>query len=394
MPDHGRSAAAGPSTGGLGDIMGGSNFPTASLAKFSPLQRVVLTANGNLQRLVSSYHDATVDVTIRHNRLNAPGVYEREVDLTIFGVTFARCTSTVRVDRDDYVRAIESGGVAIGQLFRKFHILPSFELHAFGVIEAAAGAKKRCRRTDDAAAAGEEQAPAEDDDEDAFRAASLERFWRRYTLSGEGVTCQIYEEIRSDLFALEASEPSEPHHTGPPPPIPPSLGDIMAPATTFSNLPEGFTPLQRLLLTANGNVERVLSSYHNQQVQLLVVLNHKRENTSATVYDREARLLLDNRTLMTAKSTCFLTDATWSRVMEEERLPVGALFRRFNVLPTFTLHSAGIMPGGFWRQYQLRAEGLTCEINETFDAGCYEGKPGSSRHGSSSELSRLSYGGV
>ena len=80
--------------------------------------------------------------------------------------------------------------------------------------------------------------------------------------------------------------------------------------------------------------------------------------------------------------------------MEEERLPVGALFRRFNVLPTFTLHSAGIMPGGFWRQYQLRAEGLTCEINETFDAGCYEGKPGTSRHGSSSELSRLSYGGV
>ena len=58
--------------------------------------------------------------------------------------------------------------------------------------------------------------------------------------------------------------------------------------------------------------------------------------------------------------------------MEEERLPVGALFRRFNVLPTFTLHSAGIMPGGFWRQYQLRAEGLTCEINETFDARCFD----------------------
>jgi len=25
------------------------------------------------------------------------------------------------------------------------------------------------------------------------------------------------------------------------------------------------------------------------------------------------------------------------------------------------------MPGGFWRQYQLKASGLTCEINETYD---------------------------
>ena len=40
--------------------------------------------------------------------------------------------------------------------------------------------------------------------------------------------------------------------------------------------------------------------------------------------------------------------------MDQERLSVGALFRRFNALPTFTLHSAGKVPGGFWRQYQLK----------------------------------------
>ena len=58
--------------------------------------------------------------------------------------------------------------------------------------------------------------------------------------------------------------------------------------------------------------------------------------------------------------------------MEEERLQVGALFRRFNVRPTFTLHAAGRIEDGFWRQYQLSAPGLTCEINETFSAGCFD----------------------
>ena len=57
--------------------------------------------------------------------------------------------------------------------------------------------------------------------------------------------------------------------------------------------------------------------------------------------------------------------------MEAEKLPIGALFRRFDVLPTFTLHSAGQLRGGaFWRQYELRAPGLTCQIHETFEAAC------------------------
>ena len=58
-------------------------------------------------------------------------------------------------------------------------------------------------------------------------------------------------------------------------------------------------------------------------------------------------------------------------MLDKEQLSVGALFRRFNSLPTFTLHAAGLVPGGFWRQYQLKAGGMTCEINETFDAGVF-----------------------
>ena len=41
-------------------------------------------------------------------------------------------------------------------------------------------------------------------------------------------------------------------------------------------------------------------------------------------------------------------------------------------MPTFTLHAAGAFPGGFFRQYELKAPGLTCEINETFANDCFD----------------------
>ena len=45
-----------------------------------------------------------------------------------------------------------------------------------------------------------------------------------------------------------------------------------------------------------------------------------------------------------------------------------------SLLPSFTLHSAGLLLDGFWRQYELRAGGLTCLINETFDANVFGGE--------------------
>ena len=57
-----------------------------------------------------------------------PGRYERQVDLCIFGTAFARATSTVSLDREDCVRAIEDEGVAIGQLFAASTFYPNMSL--------------------------------------------------------------------------------------------------------------------------------------------------------------------------------------------------------------------------------------------------------------------------
>ena len=325
---------------GLGDIMGHKDaLPVvqATLADFSPLQRVILSANGNLQRLVSSYHNAAVTVTPRYSRLVRSGYIEREVELSVHGTIFAVATSTVRLSREDLVEAVEERGLAIGQLFRHMNVMPSFELHDAGHLDRGALAD------------GEPDAP---------------RFFRQYELTGEGVICEIREVLRADLFELQPAAGKVPA-----PPTGASMGDIMAPNVTFMPLPEGFTPAQRLLLTANGNVERILSSYHAQPVSLYVSLNHKRESS---VYDRQAAVLHEGRQLMLAKTTVFITSPEWQAAVDTGAADVGSLFRHFSELPTFGLHSTGQGPDFFWRQYELRASGMTCEINETFPKAVFD----------------------
>ena len=202
---------------GLGDIMGGSSLNHTELRQplhdFSPMQRVVLSANGNLQRLVSSYYNSPVTVTVRRHEKTGDGEYAREVAISVFGITFCAARSTIKITRPEVIKAIE-GGVAIGQLFRHLCVLPSFSLHAAAFL-------------------------GEDMDDPVLGDAPA--FWRDYTLEGEGVECRIEETLRNDLFALQPPAPA----VGPEEGSGGMFGDIMAPAVTGMELPDGFEPKAR-----------------------------------------------------------------------------------------------------------------------------------------------------
>lgn len=353
--------------------MGGTPGQLPTLGEFEPLERVLLTANGNLQRLVSSYHNTSVSVRVVYSREVATGEFERKVTLLCGGTEFAEATSRLHITRADCISAIADGGVAIGQLFRHLNILPTFELTAAG------------------------------------RDAGGEQIWRDYLLSGEGVVCEIHERIRSDVLgALVSPSPSAPcdsaddagdtNDAGGPaadaagdvlapsdgpgggrvsakrPRVAPSFGDIMSPHMTGVTLPNGFSPLQRLLLTANGNVERIVSSFYYEPLTVLVNLNHKR---SPCVYDRQVTMLVRGEPFLHAKSTIYLTDPAWEEMVERRGTPLGAVFRVMGVLPTFHLRSVGrgrdsSGSGFFWRVYTLASQGMTCEITETFADDTFE----------------------
>ena len=85
---------------------------------------------------------------------------------------------------------------------------------------------------------------------------------------------------------------------------------------TGLRLPSGFTPKQRLLLTANGNIQRIVSSYFAAPVTVFVTTNHKRHETP--VYDRQVSMLILGKQFLLAKSTVYLTAPEWIRKVEGE----------------------------------------------------------------------------
>lgn len=145
---------------------------TQSLAKLynlpNPLDRMAVTANGNLQRLVSSYYDAPVTVVVMKSvPMGTPGLWDRRVHLQVYGQTFCVADSTVQVHSDYCRDLVESGQVGLGQLFRHLNILPEFALQAAGP-------------TDDGG------------------------FWRQYTLTCADVSCSIYERFIPGMWELQS----------------------------------------------------------------------------------------------------------------------------------------------------------------------------------------------
>lgn len=135
----------------------------------NPLDRLILTANGNLQRLIASYYDADVSVRVegcacrRSNR----NVWDRTVHLKVLGVEFCRAESEVTIHEEAYQELVASGQVGLGQLFRYLNILPMFLLRDAGVNPTTGG------------------------------------IWREYTLQCDALTCQIREEFIPGLWELD-----------------------------------------------------------------------------------------------------------------------------------------------------------------------------------------------
>lgn len=113
---------------GLGDLMGFERSLPPGFAHFPPLDRIILTANGNLQRIVSSFNNAPVQVNVLRNVQVATGKYNREVSITCAAQEFMVATSKITIRDAEMIQAVESKKVGIGQLFRKYDLLPQFTL--------------------------------------------------------------------------------------------------------------------------------------------------------------------------------------------------------------------------------------------------------------------------
>nr|CAG8529138.1 6888_t:CDS:2 [Entrophospora candida] len=156
----------------------------------------------------------------------------------------------------------------------------------------------------------------------------------------------------------------------------------MSLSETNLKLPEEFTSLERICLTANGNLQRILSSWFNKTIEIkiiksMLVSSHKSNNlvygsTILRKYDREVNLMCDGVILCNAKSNIILNDEEIIDLIENQGVGIGQLFRYLDKLPSFKLHSIGRTLNTWWREYTLKISGVECNIKEVFPNNIFE----------------------
>ena len=156
-------------------------------------------------------------------------------------------------------------------------------------------------------------------------------------------------------------------------------------------------PLDRMAVTANGNLQRLFSSYYDSPVVVEMVQCTRQQNqkqkqksassigdgdvdaTATAIWDRRVLLkIFGNQTFCTADSIVEVHSREVEDLVESGKVGIGQIFRHFNILPEFTLLTAGPTDdGGFWRNYTLESDLVTCSIREVFCKNAWELSPDS-----------------
>ncbi|KAL7753213.1 hypothetical protein RI367_000988 [Sorochytrium milnesiophthora] len=157
-----------------------------------------------------------------------------------------------------------------------------------------------------------------------------------------------------------------------------------------------FSPFERVVLSSNGSLQRILSAYHNRPIHVELVMNDVTDKPPAfvksvlpsdrdgakgggdsgksaaepTAIDREVRLLCDGRLLCIARSYLRITNPAYLDLLHTQAVGLGQFFRHVNVLPRFELLEAAKTGSGdeqeLYRLYTLSCAGVECYIAETF----------------------------
>lgn len=189
-------------------------FPNCN---FTPMERIALTANGNLQRIFASYYDTPVTVKIISCVLRQPlqeeedeekktMVWERVVHIQVYNnKTVCKATSVIRVKSPTCCGLITSQTVGIAQMFRHLNRLPTFTLLNAGRHNNTSSSSRTILRAEKTEKEEEETEVGKEvnDNNDDFPIVSKNgRIWRTYELQCEEMSCLIHEEFTCDAWNI------------------------------------------------------------------------------------------------------------------------------------------------------------------------------------------------
>ncbi|KLO17928.1 hypothetical protein SCHPADRAFT_993925 [Schizopora paradoxa] len=156
--------------------------------------------------------------------------------------------------------------------------------------------------------------------------------------------------------------------------------------------PRNITPLERIILAASGDLQRMLSAFFAHPIMIDLVFSQTspsgRPSETASpsepiVQRRQVHLLCQGRTVCVATSSVTITSPECAHLFLDEKYAIGQLFRAVGKVPKFSLLKVGHGPAEetqrqkcerededgpttLWRRYTLEVEGFGCDIVEVF----------------------------
>jgi hypothetical protein len=124
---------------------------------------------------------------------------------------------------------------------------------------------------------------------------------------------------------------------------------------------------------ANGNLQRLFSSYYDAPVHVVVDTCHA--TSLNNTWNRIVHLTVFEQNICTATSQITILDDDCIQLVESKTVGLGQLFRYLDILPNFTLLDAGYQDESMWRIYELTCRQLSCRIEERFAPNIWNIEP-------------------
>jgi hypothetical protein len=324
-----------PSRQHFGDLLGSERASNERilLSLFeNPLDRLLLSADGTLQLLISTWHGRVVQVKVLKHEPNTSNLtVDREVELCFADdgtqQPFCNAKSSLTFKNDDLMEKARLFG--IGQLFREMNQLPRFELLNAGKDEG-------------------------------------EGITREYRMSAEGIDCLILETFRSNPLLLEM--PTSTSSLEPVQDKEQSKG-FQSDARLSSIAPPQLTAVQRLFCMAHGNVQRLSSALLGEAVNVRL-LEEKEIQPGNFFRNVELEGAETHYPVCKAQSHIVVKDEQLLALLHQGTLQLGSLARTLGAYPKFELQEVTwTSPWSFTRGYALdiNAGAIVITVKETLE---------------------------
>ncbi|ORX55081.1 hypothetical protein DM01DRAFT_1407119 [Hesseltinella vesiculosa] len=148
----------------------------------------------------------------------------------------------------------------------------------------------------------------------------------------------------------------------------------------FVQLPEAFSPVQRMLLQASGNLQRLVSAYFNVPSRVEIIYNrpmYEQSNLPNRHFERKVQIYFAEKMVIEADSILYVKDPNVLDLIEKHKYGLGQIFAHTKRTPDFMLLAVGRHDNkagsSFWRDYSLTIpDVLDCFIREKFVEGLFD----------------------